>query len=103
MPNPNRDGFPIRSTGTMDSPFFAITPTSRVLPLARIFPREPPDPVRIRRALALMAAAARGAHPKRQPLSVITTDDGCYQIVAGNSTFHALLELGEQEAVVEII
>ena len=86
----------------MDSPFFIITPTSLVLPLASIIPREPPDPARVRRALTLMTAAACGAHPKRQPVTVIFQGDGRYQIVDGNSTFHALLELGEQEAVVEI-
>jgi hypothetical protein len=49
-----------------------------------------------------MTAAARGAHPRRPPLSVISRGDGCYQIVDGNSTFHALLEIGERDAIVEI-
>jgi hypothetical protein len=49
-----------------------------------------------------MAAAACGAQPKRLPLTVISRGDGCYQVVDGNSTFHALLELGEHEAIVEI-
>ena len=87
---------------TKDNPFFTFTPTSRLVSLARIFPREAPDPVRVRRAHALMTAAAQGAIPKRQPLSVMARGDGCYQIVEGNSTFHALLEIGVEEAVVEI-
>ena len=86
----------------MDSPFFNLTPTSRMLPLARILPREAPDPIRVSRALARMTAAARGTHPKRQPLSAISRGGGRYQLVDGNSTYHALLELGEREAVVEI-
>jgi len=86
----------------MGSPFFTITPASQMVPLEKIFPREAPNPVRVRRAHALMAAAARGTGPKRQPITVNATRDGCYRVVDGNSTFHALLELGVPEAVVEI-
>ena len=84
------------------SPFFVITLASCVLPLAQILPREAPDPVRVRRARALMQDAAHGAHPKRPPITVRRLGIDGYMIVDGNSTFHALLELGESEAIVEI-
>jgi hypothetical protein len=86
----------------VDSPFFIITPASCVLPLAQIFPREAPDPARVRRALALMHDAARGVHPRRPPIKVVRLGLERYQIVDGNSTYHALLELGRSEAIVEI-
>ena len=86
----------------MDSPFFIITPASWVLPLAKILPREAPDPDRVRRARALMSKAAHGTHPKRPPITVRRLGLEHYKIVDGNSTFHALLELGESEAIVEI-
>lgn len=86
----------------MENPFVAITPSCRMVPVVKIFPRETPDPMRVQRALVLMAAAAQGVGPKRQPLAVTNREDGCYQIIDGNSTWHALLELGEREAVVEI-
>jgi hypothetical protein len=86
----------------VDSPFFIITPASCVLPLAQILPREAPDPARVRRALALMHAAAHGVHPRRPPITVKRLGIDCYKIVDGNSTFYALLELGESEAIVRI-
>jgi hypothetical protein len=103
MTSPNLDGCLARSPLKMISPFFIVTPTSRLVPLAKIFPREAPDPTRVRRAHALMSAAAQGAIPKRHPLAVMPRGDNCYQIVEGNSTYHALIELGEQAAVVELI
>ena len=86
----------------MDNPFFIMTPCSCVLSLAQILPREAPDPDRVRRAHALMKEAARGVQPKRPPITVRRLGINCYKIIDGNSTFHALLELGEREAVVEI-
>ncbi len=87
----------------MENPFFIITPASCVLPLNKIVPRETPDPARVRRAHALMQDAAHEVHPKRPPITVTRLSIDCYKIVDGNSTFQALLELGESEAVVEII
>jgi hypothetical protein len=87
----------------MANPYFINTPGSCVLPLARLLPREAPDPARVRRARALMdAAAALGTNPKRHPLSVTPCGNDCYRVVDGNSTFHALLEIRECDAVVEI-
>jgi hypothetical protein len=86
----------------MANPFFISTPGSCVLPLAHIRPREGPDPARVRNARALMDAAALGTHPKRRPLSVTPCGNDCYRVVDGNSTFHALLEIGESDAIVEI-
>jgi hypothetical protein len=86
----------------MVNPFFISTPGSCVLPLAHIRPREAPDPARVLRARALMDAAALGTHPKRRPMSVTPCGNDCYLVVDGNSTFHALLAMGEHEAIVEI-
>lgn len=91
-----------RTAVMLDSPFFIITPASCVLPLAQILPREAPDPDRVRRAHALMKEAARGVQPKRPPITVRRLGINRYKIIDGNSTFHALLELREREAVVEI-
>jgi len=40
-----------------------------------------------KRAWELMSRAARGEHPKREPISVVRADDGKFVIVDGNSTF----------------
>ncbi len=85
------------------SPYFKTTATSVVMPLAHLVRREAPDPGRLKNAHERMAAARRGTFEKRKPIGVAALDDGTFRVVDGNTTFHALLELGETEAVVEVL
>jgi hypothetical protein len=85
------------------NPYFKQTATSVVMPLAHLIRREAPDPQRLKNAHERMAAARRGTFAKRKPIGVVDLGDGTFRVVDGNTTFHALLELGESEAVVEVL
>lgn len=86
----------------MVSAFFDLPPGCLILPVSSILPRQAPDPARVKKALAKMSAAARGLGPKRPPLTVAAMEDGRYLLLDGNSTLHALLILGEQDAAVAV-
>ena len=85
------------------NPYFKTTATSGVMPLALLVRREAPDPERLKNAHGRMAAARRGTLEKRKPFGVVDLGDGTFRVVDGNTTFHALLEMGETEAVVEVL
>lgn len=85
------------------SPYFKTTATSVVMPLAHLIRREAPDPERLKNAHERMAAARQGMFAKRKPIGVVDLGDGTFRVVDGNTTFHALLALGETEAVVEVL
>lgn len=86
-----------------DNPFFQNRNNSRVVPLDRLVPREPADPDRVIRALDLMRQAAAGLREKRAPLMVIPIGNGLFRISDGNTTYHALQQIGATEAVVSCI
>ncbi len=85
------------------SPYFKTTATSVVMPLAHLVRREAPDPERLKNAHERMAGARQGTFEKRKPIGVVDLGNGTFRVVEGNTTFHALLELGETEAVVEVL
>jgi hypothetical protein len=87
----------------MESPYFIITPNSVEIPVADITARETPHPERVRRALHLMMEAAAGKIEKREPIDVVSMENGRYRVVDGNSTLQALKELQERTAVVTIV
>ena len=88
---------------SINSPYFKETSTSIVVPLAALEPREPPDPERLKNAHRRMQAAKAGTFEKRKPIGVVHLGDGHFKVLDGNTTFHALLELGETEAVAEVL
>jgi hypothetical protein len=73
------------------------------MPLSHLIPREAADPQRLKNARLRMAAAKAGTFAKRKPIGVLDFGNGKFKVVDGNTTFHALLELGETEAVVEVL
>jgi hypothetical protein len=85
-----------------DSPYFKDTFSSVTMKLSDMIPRELPDPERLKKAHALMAAAKKGMFEKRKPIYVADMGNGKYKVLDGNTTLHALLELGETDAVVEV-
>jgi hypothetical protein len=85
------------------SPYFKTTAFSIVMPLALLVRREAPDPERLKNAHERMTAARQGTFPKRKPIGVVGLGDGTFRVVDGNTTFHALLEMGETAAVVEVL
>lgn len=85
-----------------NSPYFKDTFSSVSVKLSDLVAREAPDPERLKTAHARMKAAKDGVFEKRKPIYVFQMGNGKYKILDGNTTFHALLELGETEAVVEI-
>lgn len=82
--------------------YFIQTPDCRVCPVCSLQPREPADPERLARALEKMALARLGLIPRRLPIRVIRVSDGCYRVIDGNTTCHALVALGEPDGVVEL-
>lgn len=87
----------------INSPYFKETSTSIVVPIAALEPREPPYPERLENAHRRMQAAKAGTFEKRKPIGVMDLGNGHFKVLDGNTTFHALLELGETEAVVELL
>uniref|UniRef100_A0A7C4RUW2 ParB/Sulfiredoxin domain-containing protein n=1 Tax=Desulfatirhabdium butyrativorans TaxID=340467 RepID=A0A7C4RUW2_9BACT len=83
--------------------YFIPTERSRILPLSRIQPREAVDPVRLERALEKMALAKSGILPKRRPIQVSCNPSGNYRVIDGNTTYYALVQLGEDAGVVEVV
>lgn len=81
--------------------YFIQTERSRLLQLSRIQPREAVDPVRLDRALEKMALAKSGILPKRLPLRIRRDASGTYRVIDGNTTYHALVQLGEVVGLVE--
>jgi hypothetical protein len=92
-----------RKAGRPVNPYFKITATSVMMPLSNLVAREAPDPQRLKNAHGRMAAARQGSFEKRKPIGVVDMGSGKFKVVDGNTTFHALLELGETEAVVEVL
>ncbi len=82
--------------------YFLQTEKSRILPLSEIQAREPADPDRLERALEKMAMAKSGIRPKRLPMRVLRQSSGKYRVIDGNTTYHALIVLGERAVVVEL-
>lgn len=85
------------------SDYFIQSSGSRICPLSEIRPREPAYPERLARALEKMALARSGIIPKRLPIRVISVSGGGYRVVEGNTTYHALVALGEPNGVVEMV
>ena len=85
-----------------NSPYFKDTFSSVSIKLSDLVAREAPDPERLKTAHARMKAAKDGAFEKRKPIYVFQMGNGKYKVLDGNTTLHALMELGETEAVVEI-
>ena len=83
--------------------YFIQTSGSRICPISEIRPREPADSERLARALQKMALARSGIIPKRLPIRVISVSGGGYRVVDGNTTYHALVALGEPDGVVEMV
>ncbi len=88
---------------SINSPYFKETSTSIVVPLAALEPSVPPVPEQLKNAHRLMQAAKAGTFEKRKPIGVAELGNGHFKVLDGNTTFHALLELGETEAVVEVL
>lgn len=85
------------------SDYFDHTETSKVVPVKDIILRQEPRTTSIETAKTRMAAAKDGKGNKRKPLSVVKRPDGKYKVVDGNATLHALQDLNEEHAVVEIV
>ncbi len=85
-----------------NSPYFKDTFTSVTMKIADMVPRGAVDPERLKTAHARMRAAKAGVLDKRKPIYVFEMGNGKYKVLDGNTTLHALLELGETEAVVEV-
>lgn len=82
--------------------YFIQTERSKTLPLSQIQPREAVDPVRLERALERMALAKSGILPKRIPIRIRWDASGTYRVIDGNTTYHALVQLGEDAGLVEV-
>ncbi|MEW6260395.1 MAG: hypothetical protein AB1547_10895 [Thermodesulfobacteriota bacterium] len=82
--------------------YFLQTTTSRILSLSEIQAREPVDPDRLKRALEKMVLAKLGILPRRLPMRVVRDSSGKYRVIDGNTTYHALIALGEKTGVVEL-
>ncbi|WP_028324358.1 hypothetical protein [Desulfatirhabdium butyrativorans] len=83
--------------------YFIQTSGSRICPVGNILPREAADPARLARALEKMALARSGIIPKRLPIRVVSVSNGGYRVVDGNTTYHALVALGETNGLVEMV
>ena len=84
------------------SAYLKSTDTSIIIPMEKLVGREAPDPKRMEHAHEYMKGAKEGTGEKRKPISVMAMGNGKYKILDGNTTFHALQELGEGKAIVEI-
>ena len=82
--------------------FFERTEDSRTISIDQLLPREQPNADKLTKAQRLMAAAAEGKGPKRQPLDVVDIGDGQYRVFDGNTTLHALKNAGAQAAEVRV-
>lgn len=82
--------------------YFLQTAKSRILSLSEIQAREPADPDRLERALEKMALAKSGILSRRLPMRVVLDSSGKYRVIEGNTTYHALVALGERAGVVEV-
>ncbi len=74
-----------------------------MLNLDLLVPREPADPDRVVRARILMEQASTGVGEKRDPIGVVPLDNGKFRVLDGNTTLQALRDMGETEAIVEIM
>jgi hypothetical protein len=55
---------------------------------------------------ALRSGSTKRGKPgdkRHEPIGVLDLGNGKFKVVDGNTTFHALLELGETEAVAEVL
>jgi hypothetical protein len=82
--------------GKSGAQYFDKAPDSEVMPIEAITPRETPNMGRVRRAKELMAQSLEGAAPKRPP--ILLDQNG--KVIDGNSTLHALKEMGMKDAEV---
>ena len=95
-------------TGNIDlsvpqsNPYFKITQESRMLNLDLLVAREPADPVRVVRAKILMEQASTGVGEKRNPIGIVSLDNGRFRVLDGNTTLQVLRDLGEAVAIVEV-
>jgi hypothetical protein len=99
----NQFGRKIDVNTPQTNPYFKITPSSRMLNLDLLVPREPADPDRVVRARILMEQASTGVGEKRDPIGVVPLDNGKFRVLDGNTTLQALQDMGETEAIVEIM
>lgn len=83
--------------------YFIRTAECRICRLCDIRPREPVEPARLQRALEKMALARSGSIPKRLPIRITGGSDGCCRVIDGNTTYHALVVLGETDGLVETV
>ncbi len=86
----------------LSSPYFKITPNSRMLNLKLLVAREPADPERVVRAKILMEQASAGVGEKRNPIGIVPLDNGKFRVLDGNTTLQALRDMGETVAIVEV-
>ena len=66
--------------------YFVIDADTRSLPLDRLVATRM-RPEGVANAAIYMLAASKGETPRRAPLDVEPTGDGCWRILDGNSTF----------------
>ena len=86
--------------------YFDVTEDAIDVPLADIRPRNPitstEDQAKLVRGREKMALAKEGKTPKRAPISVYKRADGQMVVVDGNTTYHALQEMGETSVPVVV-
>jgi hypothetical protein len=75
--------------------YFELTPSTRIVELARLRPTRPPQsqPESVVVALERLADAAAGRIPRRAPLAVRPRNDDL-EILDGNATYGAARALG---------
>ena len=77
---------------------------SEAVPVSKLFTNKLDEPrSSIDTARQRMEASAAGKGQKRAPISVVANEDGTYTVVDGNATANALLEMGEQNARVNVV
>ena len=88
------------------SPYFDVSEDAVEVPLADIKPRnvisQAEDIEKLARGKEKMAMAKEGKGQKRAPISVYKREDGTLVVLDGNTTYHALKDMGEVSAPVVI-
>jgi hypothetical protein len=83
-------------------PYFRGLEEALIVPIERTRRLHDDPPDKIRSAAELMAAAAAGQHPKREPLTARAELDGTYTVLDGKAT-HTNLEIMGIDAVPLIV
>lgn len=98
------DEYDAQAKAPTPSPYFKESDRAETVPLKDIQAREPlstPEQKKsLEHAKKLMADAVAGKGEKRDPISVYEREDGVTVVVDGNTTYHALQELGEKNIAV---